>query len=47
MQKPFATVVLYLGYEAPTLIKVKAHKRVRNGKIIKIRSYYRHTHRRR
>ena len=32
---------LYLGFEAPKLVKVKAYKRVRNGKVEKVRSHYR------
>ena len=43
MQKRFFRVglSLYLEFEAPKLVKVKAHKRVRNGKVEKVRSHYR------
>ena len=34
-------VSLYLGFKAPKLVKVKAYKRVRNGKVEKVRSYCR------
>jgi len=34
-------VSLCLEYEAPKLVKVKAHKRLLNGKVVKVRSYYR------
>ena len=34
-------VSLYSEYEAPKLVKVKAHKRIQNGKVVKIRSHYR------
>lgn len=34
-------VSLCLGFKAPKLVKVKAHTRVRNGKVEKVRSYYR------
>lgn len=34
-------VSLDLEFEAPKLVKVKAHKRIRNGKVVKVRSYYR------
>lgn len=34
-------VSLYLGFKAPKLVKVKAHCRLRNGKVEKVRSYYR------
>ena len=34
-------VSLYSECEAPKLVKVKAHKRVLNGKVVKVRSYYR------
>ena len=30
-----------LEFEAPKLVRVKAHKRILNGKIVKVRSYYR------
>ena len=36
-----ARVLLYLEYEVPTFIKVKAHTRFQNGKVVKVRSYYR------
>lgn len=32
------SVGLYLDFEDPKLVKVKAHKRIRNGKIEKVRS---------
>ena len=32
---------LCLGFEAPKLVKVKAYKRVRNGKVEIVRSHYR------
>ena len=35
------TVSLDLEFEAPKLIKVKAHKRILNGKVVKVRSFYR------
>ena len=35
------SVSLYLEFEAPKLVKVKAHKRIRNGKVQKVRSHYR------
>ena len=34
-------VSLYLGLEAPKLVRVRAYQRVRNGKVEKVRSYYR------
>ena len=34
-------VSLCLEYEAPKLVKVKAHLRNQNGKVVKVRSYYR------
>ena len=34
-------VSLYLEFEAPKLVKVKAYKRIRNDKVEKVRSYYR------
>lgn len=34
-------VSLDLEFEAPKLVKVKAHKRIQNGKIVKVRSHYR------
>ena len=42
MEKNFhLKVSLNLGFEAPKFVKVKTHKRVRNGKIVKVCSYYR------
>ena len=35
------TVSLYIKVSAHKLIKVKAHKRRRNGKIVKVRRHYR------
>ena len=35
------TVSLDLEFEAPKLVKVKAHWRLINGKIVKVRSHYR------
>ena len=32
---------LYSEYETPIYVKVRSHKRHRNGKIVKVRSYYR------
>ena len=32
---------LCLEYKTPKLVKVKSHKRLCNGKIVKVRSYYR------
>ena len=34
-------VSLCLEFKAPKLVKVKAHKRWRNGKVVKVRSHYR------
>ncbi len=34
-------VSLYYEYKAPKLVKVKAYKRVRNGKVEIVRSHYR------
>ena len=34
-------VSLDLEFEAPKLIKVKAYKRIHNGKLVKVRSHYR------
>lgn len=34
-------VSLYLEFKAPKLVRVKAYKRVRNGKVEKVRSHYR------
>ena len=36
------SVSLYLGFKAPKLVKVKAYKRIRNGKVEIVRSHYRH-----
>ena len=30
-----------LEFDAPKLVKVRAHKRIQNGKVVKVRSYYR------
>ncbi len=30
-----------LVFEAPKFVKVKAYKRIQNGKVVKVRSYYR------
>ena len=35
------SVSLCLGFKAPKLVKVKAYKRVRNGKAEIVRSHYR------
>ena len=35
------SVSLYLGFKAPKLVKVKAYKRFRNGKVEIVRSHYR------
>ena len=34
-------VSLCLEFKAPKLVKVKAYKRLHNGKVIKVRSHYR------
>ena len=34
-------VSLDLEFEAPKLVRVKAHKRIQHGKVVKVRSYYR------
>ena len=34
-------VSLSLEFKAPKLVKVKAYKRIRNGKVEKVRSHYR------
>lgn len=34
-------VSLYLEFKAPKLVRVKAYKRARNGKVEKVRSHYR------
>jgi len=34
-------VSMDLEFEAPKLVKVKAHKRLMNGKVVKVCSYYR------
>ena len=39
-------VSLDYEFEAPELVKVKTHKRILNGKIVKVRSYYRRVRRR-
>ncbi len=36
------SVSLHFEFKAPKLVKVKAYKRTRNGKVEKVRSYYRH-----
>ena len=36
------SVSLYYESRAPKLVKVKTFKRVRNGKVEKVRSHYRH-----
>ena len=36
-----ACLKLYLEFEAPVFIKVKAYKRLQYGKVVKVRSYYR------
>ena len=43
MKKRFSNVCVSLCIECVALkiIKVKAHKRIRNGKVEKVRSYYR------
>ena len=30
-----------LEFDAPKFVKVKAHQRVQNGKVVKVRPYYR------
>ena len=35
------SVSLCLGFKTPKLVKVKAYKRVRNGKVELVRSHYR------
>ena len=35
-------VSMDLEFRAHKLIKVKAHKRLQNGKVVKVRSHYRH-----
>ena len=41
-KRTFRVIVsLYVEYDALKYIKVKAHKRTCNGKVIKVRSYYR------
>lgn len=32
---------LYLEHETPIYVKVRSHKRLYNGRIVKVRSYYR------
>ena len=39
-------VSLDCEFEALELVKVKAHKRILNGKIVKVRSYYRRVRKR-
>ena len=39
-------VSLDCEFEARELVKVKAHKRILNGKTVKVRSYYRRVWRR-
>ena len=34
-------VSLDLEFEAPRFVKVKAYKRILNGKVVKVRSHYR------
>ena len=34
-------VSLDLEFEAPKLVRVKAHKRIQHGKEVKVRTYYR------
>jgi hypothetical protein len=34
-------VNLYIAFKVPFFVKVKAYKRVRNGKVEKVRSHYR------
>jgi hypothetical protein len=34
-------VSLDLEFEAPKLVRVKAHRRIQNGKVVKVRSHYR------
>jgi hypothetical protein len=43
MKKRFSIVCVSLcvEYMALKITKVKAHKRIRNGKVVKVRSYYR------
>ncbi len=40
------TVSLDCEFEAPELVKVNAYKRILNGKVVKVRSYYRRFRRR-
>lgn len=40
-------VSLNCEFEAPDIAKVKAYRRFHNGKIVKVRSYYRRVWRRR
>ena len=39
---PELTVSLYLEFKAPILVKVKAYTRIQSGKVVRVRSYYRH-----
>ena len=42
MRRFFRIVLsLYQGYETPRDVKVKAYKRLRHGKVEKVRSHYR------
>ena len=34
-------VSLDLEFEAPIFVKVKAHTRIQNGKVVKVRTHYR------
>ena len=36
------SVNLYIEFKVPQLVKVKSHTRVHKGKVVKVRSYYRH-----
>ncbi len=37
----FIRVSLCQGYKVPKLVRVKAHKRICNGMVVKVRSHYR------
>ena len=37
----YIVVTLYFVYGIPRIVKVKAYKRIRNGKVEKVRSHYR------
>lgn len=42
MRRIFRIVLsLYQGYEASRIVRVKAYKRLRQGKVEKVRSHYR------